>query len=366
MTRLHRFGVLVLFAASAACRQAGGDAAAGEGGRLVMIDSVALQESDSVFLTTPLHMTAGRDGSLFVVDGAEGQVLRFSRTGALLRRFGRAGPGPGELGDPGATALVGDSLLAVAEWGNQRTSLFRVESGAFVRAVPHEGMPFSMQARGDTLWVSNVNIPRRTLLAAWRPGEDGMRYLGRVPRSYEESPALMEFHPYATLARSGDTLFVGLTGHHPLLLLRPDGAALGTVEVPAVRRRGVPADIARRFAQNGRGIGNEEVASMVSALVALHRLPSGEIAAVHMDVTLGERSMSAEGYLSVLSGDRRRACPDIPIPLQTDARPAFAFQGDTLVVVQQAVASGTRATAFARRYRVDTSGCGWVPAPSGG
>jgi hypothetical protein len=356
-------GVSVLLAASTACHETRGGEGVGVG-RLSMLDSVVLQENDSLYLGAPLHVTPGRDGSLLVSDGLESQVLQFSRTGALIRRFGGAGRGPGELGDPVATALMGDSMLVVAEWGNQRISMFNVATGAFVRSIPHQGLPLWMEARGETLWISNVNIPRRTILSIWTAGDDSMRYLGRVPRPYEESPALMDFHPYATLARSGDTLLVGLTGHQPILLARPDGTLLSTVDLPAVRRRGVPEDIAQRFARNPRRISNEQVASMGSALVALHRLPSGEIAAVHLDVTLRDKLITADGYVSVLSRDRTRACADTGIPLQKDGRPAVAFRGDTLIVVEQRVVAATRAVTHARWYHVDTSACRWVPVAS--
>lgn len=347
-----------------ACTGACGDARAGESaaaGRLVRVDSVTLLESDTAYLGAPLHLTAAADGSLFVSDGLQNYILQFSRTGALVRRFGRPGRGPGELGNPLATTLIGDSVLVVAEWGNRRTSLFEVASGAFAGSVPHQGLPFWMEARGDTVWMSNVNIPRKTILASWKVGDDSVRYLGRVPRSYEQAPALMDFHPYATLARSGDTMYVGLTGHQAILALRPDGTLVNSVDIPAVRRRGVPANIAQRFLRNPRGITNEEVASMVSSLIALHRLPSGELAAVHLDVTLDGKVITGDGFLSIVSADRTRACADTPIPLQKDGRPAVAFRGDTLIVLEQRVVSAQGAVSYVRRYRVDTSACEWMP-----
>jgi hypothetical protein len=359
---MSRTALLILgsLAIAAACGSGGEDASA-RPGRLVLIDSVTFEESDSVYLGAPLHVTAGSDGSLFVSDGLDSHVLQFSRAGRLVRRFGRKGSGPGELSDPLPTAIIGDSILAVAEWGNRRTSLFTISSGAFVRSIAHEGAPFWMEARHDTLWISGVNVPRKTLLASWRVTEDSLRYFGPVPPSYRAAPSLMAEHGYATLARSGDTIFVGLTGSQEIHLARPDGTPIGTVDIPAVRRRGVPADIVERFRRTPVTLTNAEIASMGSSLVALHRLPSGEVGAVHLDVTLTEKLLTAEGFVSILSGDRTRACPDTPIPLARDGRPAVAFRGDTLVVVEQRVVSATRAVTLARRYRVDTSQCAWRP-----
>lgn len=353
---------LALAACAAACGDARDPAGEAAAGRLVALDSVTLQENDTAYVGSPLHLTAAGDGSLFVTDGLHNRVLRFSPAGALVRSFGGPGRGPGELADPVATALMGDSLLVVSEWGNRRASTFHVGTGAFVRSVRQEGLPFWMEARNDTVWVSGVNIPRKTVLATWAMTDDSMRYFGRVPQTYEQSPALMDFHPYATLARAGDRLFVGLSGHPMILVTRLDGTVIDSIAIPAVRRRGVPNDIVRRFERNPRGISNEEVASMASALIALHRLPGGELAAVHLDVTLNGKVITAEGFVSIVSADGGRACADTPVPLYKDGRPAVAFRGDTLIVVQQRVVSDTRAETVVQRYRVDTSACQWAPA----
>jgi hypothetical protein len=324
----------------------------------VALDSVTLTEDDSLYLGSPTFMTADAGGDLYVSDGMNGHVLRFARDGRPLARYGRRGAGPGEMGTPVATALVSDSLLAVADWRHQRTSLFRREGGAFVRSVAHQGLPFWMQVTGDTVWTSGVNFRQKTGLAAWHVSEDSVRYFGRLPREYEESPILSEAHPYATMARTGDTLLVGYTGHPGLFLTRLDGTVFDTVEVPAARRRGVPHDIVKRFA---KPLENDEIASMVSALIAMHRLPSGEVALMHLDVTAEGRLITADGFLSVLSRDLARACVDVPFRFGRDGRPVVAFRGDTLFVLEQKIVSGTRAETFVRSYRVDTSGCTWIP-----
>jgi hypothetical protein len=351
----------ICLVASAACGTRDSAAGSDPSSSLVLLDSVTLEESEAAYLGAPLHVSAGRDGSLFVSDGLRNQVTQFSRRGDFVRAFGRPGQGPGELADPLATTLVGDSLLVVAEWGNRRTSVFDVKTGAFRRAVPHEGLPFWMEARDDTVWISNVNIVRKTSLSAWPTAQGSMRYFGEVPKEYHDSPALMEFHPYATVALVADTLVFGFSGHRALFRATMDGAVFDTVEIPAVRRRGVPRDIVARFAKDPRGISNEEVASMASSLMALRALSSGEIAMVHLDVRLEGRQITADGFVSILSRDLTRACVDIPLALSKDGRPAVGFRGDTLVVVEQRIVSSERAVSYARSYRLDPSGCEWVP-----
>jgi hypothetical protein len=350
-----------LAAAFAACE--GGGRAPAPVHALAALDSVQLQENDLLYLGAPTHMTAGTAGEFYVSDAMNGHVVRFSRDGRPVGRYGRRGRGPGELGTPVATALVGDSLLVVADWRNGRTSLFARETGAFLRSTPQEGYPFSMQPVGDTVWMAAVTIPRKTSLAAWPLAGDSVRYLGPLPAEYRQSPILLESHPYATLVRSGDTLLLGFTGHRALLVARADGAVVDTVEIPAVRRRGVPADILARFAKPRD---DDEIASMVSALVALHRLPSREVAAFYLDVTVDGRLITADGFLSVLAPDLRSACVDIPFRFPRDGRPVVAFRGDTLLTLEQRIVSRTRAVSVVRSYHVDTSGCTRVPVRRGG
>jgi DNA-binding beta-propeller fold protein YncE len=55
--------------------------------------------------------------------------------GALLRRFGSRGSGPGGLMSPhGLCFMSGDRHVAVTEWGNHRVSVFSID-GTFVRHV---------------------------------------------------------------------------------------------------------------------------------------------------------------------------------------------------------------------------------------
>jgi hypothetical protein len=356
MTPLRLILTGLAAAALASCGQRAGDAGAAPD--LAAADSVDLQESDSLYLGSPTHMTVDASGDLYVSDAMNGHVVRFTRDGRPVARFGKRGSGPGELGSPVATTLVGDSLLVVADWRNRITSAFDRRSGAFIRSARLEGYPLWMQVVGDTVWMSDVNPTRKTSLAFWPTGEDSVRYLGALPAEYVRSSILREAHPYATMLRMGDTILLGYTGHHDLFLLRPDGTVFDTLEVPAVRRRGVPRDIVERFEEP---LDNDEIASMGSALVALHRLPSGEVAALYLDVTAEGRLITSDGFLSVLSPDLRRACVDIPFEFGKDGRPVVAFRGDTLFTLEQRIVSDTRALSRVRSYHVDTSRCRWLP-----
>lgn len=76
---------------------------------------VVLAESDSAFVARPVRLSVHRDGGLFISDDASGSVFIFGGDGALWRRIGRLGSGPGEFRSPGLTVLLGDTAVAVED-----------------------------------------------------------------------------------------------------------------------------------------------------------------------------------------------------------------------------------------------------------
>jgi DNA-binding beta-propeller fold protein YncE len=86
-----------------------------------------------------LHNPAGVCASADVVVVSEVDIHRISlfnrRDGALARRFGSVGRGPGGLMFPrGVCFMSGDRHVAVAEAGNRRVSVFSID-GQFIRHV---------------------------------------------------------------------------------------------------------------------------------------------------------------------------------------------------------------------------------------
>lgn len=68
-------------------------------------------------------MEVDRDGNLFVYEAAIPEIRVYSPDGAVLRRIGRRGSGPGEFESPGAFGLVGDTIWVV-EPTSRRLTLF--------------------------------------------------------------------------------------------------------------------------------------------------------------------------------------------------------------------------------------------------
>lgn len=76
------------------------------------------------------------DGNLYVGDSQAREIRVFDASGTFVRRIGRPGSGPGELG-PGGTSVFlgrGDTLFA-PDPGQQRVNVF-LRDGTFVRSFP--------------------------------------------------------------------------------------------------------------------------------------------------------------------------------------------------------------------------------------
>lgn len=58
-----------------------------------------------------------------------------------------------------------------------------------------------------------------------------------------------------------------------------------------------------------------------------------------------------------MTPDGRRACVDLVLPSVESGRPAFAFRGDSLWMLEQRVTIDARAELFVRVYAVSDSPC---------
>jgi DNA-binding beta-propeller fold protein YncE len=61
-----------------------------------------------------------RQGDLFVSDTGNNRILKYSRDGVIVDRFGHTGSGKGEFLHPAGLAVGGDGSLYVADTGNNR------------------------------------------------------------------------------------------------------------------------------------------------------------------------------------------------------------------------------------------------------
>lgn len=337
----------------------------------VAVDSVRLDEADTLYLGNPYALAVDpQDGSFYVSDFFADRVFRFRRDGSLARTYGRPGRGPGEFLTPTLVFVLDEGTLAAADDEHARIHLFDRRTGAFLRSVPHEGRLGSSPpvVLGETVWMPSHNRGRGSSVLAWNAGGDGVRYLVPLPADYVRSAQGLgryaAFYSMGVLTAWADTLLVGMNGRNELLLTRADGRVLDTLHVPAARRRGVPDDVRARLDEDRKATARE-IFRTASILNQAARAPDGSTLLVHHDSDLeGELPgglITARVFASIVSPDRRRACVDAEIPVSRDARPIEGARGDTLFVLDRRITAGERLETWVIAYRLDTRRCEWLP-----
>lgn len=366
------FVPLAIVSISQGCGRDGGEGTArqGTGPALSALDSVRLQEADTVYLGNPFSLAVDPwDGSFYVSDLYAKRVFRFARGGALMARYGRPGSGPGEFIAPNLAFPLDDSTVVAADQQHGRFYLFGRGSGELRGSVPYQGrlgMTIPVAVDG-VLWAASRNPATRTSALAWDVRSGGMRYLPPLPGEYVASLArrgrYAAFYSTGTVAAWADTVLVGMSGRNELTVHDATGQALETIAVPVARRRGVPSDIQRRVDED-RELEQDALFRLASLLYHVHRRPDGSFLLVHHDSDLeGELPggvITAQSFISVISPDRRRACVDARLPVSPDARPIYGFRGDTIFLMDRRI-PGERLETWIVRYVVDAADCAWVP-----
>lgn len=349
-----------LTASIAACGNGTSDHAApsGVGGPSVTrVSHLVVQESDSLFLSSPGDFGfEPADGSFYVTDQFAGRVLQIDRMGRIIRAFGRKGSGPGEFAQINLMFSRGDDLF-VNEGRQSTFHVFDRLSGEFREGRRHDGILRDVRVVGNTAWLGMQNSTHGTAAARWDLDSDSLRYLIPLPREYRESPPLAGVYSSVFVVPWADSLLVGFSGLDEFHLATQNGRVVDTVSLPVRARRGVPDDIVQRIPK----MQWPEMIAAASALFGAARLPDGRFAAVHLDQVVSGSALTADGYVSVLSADRRSACVDGELPLARDTSPRVLFRGDTLFILQQRLTETEHAETSITGFVLNTESCRWLP-----
>jgi len=330
---------------------------------LLLRDSVRLQQTGDVFLSLPTTVVADSAGYL-VVDDQEPQVLAFDRRGKRLRRYGRRGEGPGEFEEVVAAYPYGKSQVIVFSSEPPAAQVFDRASGAFVQRFRLEPPIVSARVVAGQAWIGGNRYTTRTGLRRVVLGDDHAADLGPMPAEFRVGAPLDGIFPMVSFAVWADTVLVGFEPSGTLTLLLDDGTVLDTIPVPVRRRRGVPHDASEQLLRIMHKGPYYDVFGLLSALRGMHHNADGSTTLVYFDSRPEQPPVTSEAYVSVLAADRTRACVDAKVPLHPEAQPAFGFDGDELMVLEQVI-EGAEAVPVLKHYRVDVSGCDWI-ATSGG
>lgn len=351
-------GSLLLHACGEPQPRAASDDAGGPGPRPTLLWSLPVQEHDSLFISSPAEFAIGADGAFYIGDRFAGRVLKVDRAGRPVMVYGRKGRGPGEFREVSQMFDRGDRLF-VDDAGTGTFNVFDRATGKPVGVRRHEGVFYDVRLRGDTAWMGMQNLTRGSAVARWDMSADSMEYLVPVPSEYRRSPPLAGIYNGVFVVPWADTLLVAFQGSDELYLFSSAGRALDTVSLPVRRRRGVPDDIVSRLEK----MPYPEMFSAASGVFSVGRLSGGRTAVVHFDQRIEGSAISAEAFVSLVSGDRRRACVDGALPGSRDAPPRVLFRGDTLFVLEQRLTEDERAQTSVSAYLLNTDGCAWTAVP---
>ena len=336
------------------------------------VAKIPLTESDSAPLGTFLYPSKGPDGTFYVSDMANSRVVVFAPDGKLARTIGRKGGGPGEFQGPAANGLIdGGRALAVSDVSTLLVSLFRADSGSFIRSVrlPGNNVGFNWTVQGDTVLFA---LAAPSLFARWITTTDSVVALGQAPQRLIDDMGTALSHGRADIARSNRGIVALLPTEPGLHLLDPQGTKTGFVNIPSRRRRGEPVDLFER-ARAERAKGLAGFAPVGSVVVGLRLLSNGELVTVMMDVDQVGVPKEGQSFSSVrifgnyrvwatlVRADLSAACVDAPIPVNSDVLPLPFFSGDTLWVLSSVEDDAGSVKRSAEGFLLSDEGCEWIP-----
>lgn len=139
-----------------------------EGKLLLTLGKAGVAGEGPDTFVAPSDVVTASNGDIFVADGhgdIVGGIVKFSKDGRFIKRWGRKGSAPSEFGEPHALAMDSRGRLFVADRSNSRIQIFDQE-GKFLEEWKQFGRPAGLFIdRNDTLYATDhqsnekVNVP---------------------------------------------------------------------------------------------------------------------------------------------------------------------------------------------------------------
>lgn len=362
MTAAH----LALLTATAALGQLPGPS-------LILLDTLILQEDAEHYVSTPIDVVQGTDGSLLISDAFANAILEFDREGRFVRAFGGPGQGPGEFMGVGPVMRAG-GLVGAVDFRSMEIEIFDDQTGGSIGAIGLRPAMIitSMTEVGDSVWISGMErdiwmsvgtVAATQLPSLARTGSRDALRLDRiaVPSPYQTNPIMFGALGNVDLDVGPSDIVVGFSGT-PYLLVARTGQAIDTLHLQPRLRRGAPAE--EDVGTPTQAMDPVLFANEISVLGPLSRNEGGNIIVIHTDLQV-ERAAGGQGpqvtgtkfYVSSLSPDGTRQCADTEIPIAATGLPRVALEGSLLLVVDQIPTARGEVSTVVRRFEVDPTTC---------
>lgn len=326
--------------------------------RLVLVDSIVLEQGDTTFLGRPGGLAIVDDG-FWVADMQVGRLTHYDRSGGYRRSIGRQGDGPGEFNVPFRLAYAPPGRLDVLDVG--RFVVTGVDAGDGTHLYRHSLGPqnygTSIAYRGDSLLVGGASIDP-VAGALWLNLTTG-EITAAVPAP-EGRERLVRNLEYATAAQVRDGVVAVWQGLYLARLSGWDGSNI-ELAIPARTRSVPPEDLLEQLLSGAFELDSAGVTFPVP--LGASTLPNDGAAFVHIQPRWSEDGSRFEfegGFLSVINAAADSACVDAPIELRSEELPVIGFRGDTLYLLEQVV-EDNEVTAMVRSFEISTEGCEWMP-----
>lgn len=123
------------------------------------------RDYDQLFFNKPSDVAFDATGNLYVADGGNFRIVKFSPEGDVLTTWGEKGDTAGAFNFPHSLVVDGDRLL-VADRENQRIQLFGLD-GSYRESWTGIGYPYLLlQAREGGFWMSDARADALVRLSA--------------------------------------------------------------------------------------------------------------------------------------------------------------------------------------------------------
>jgi hypothetical protein len=374
MIQVEALVVAVAVLASGCGASPEGDSATGAtaagGPRMALVDSLPIQEPESLPVGRFVQLATAPDGGVYLSDHGAGRVLEFDRSGQLRRVLGKKGKGPGEFEGAGMPVIrLRDSTLLVMDPVLRRLSVFEARSGEFLRSMPTPfqdvGQIWTEAPDGSLFFalVASTNV-----VGQLARNQDAFVALGGLPPQVSSTDLVFLMYGRPEVVPDEGRFLAQFPTFPGIQILDSAGQFAGMVDLPTRLRRGTPPDLVEQHMQAFAANGPFQYLGSLAG--SLQRLSDGSLAVLNVDLDLPPRERgqpppdptNVRYYMSVLSTDDEQACVDGTLPFTSDAvMPVPSFAGDTLLALSRRVVGETELRTVLYRYLIDTTGCQWVP-----
>jgi hypothetical protein len=338
-----------------ACGGAAVDRAANDGvTSIALIDSVAVGETDSVFVGKPNAIAVDAAGRVYIADASTKRVLRVERDGTGLVPITRSGGGPGEVMRPISLALIGDSVLAVQDAGKRSAELFD-RASMQPRGSVAMGWP-STAIRGwhDGLVVGALMADSGAAYALLRDTVAAPRRGGSVPRIYTEYPPIAQAFGSVEVARDDSTVVGVFEASGTVYRWHLASKQIDSVAVAVSTRRGARSDVMLELLRDPTKAPTLAYTWSFPMLVGM--ISGDRSAMVTHDPTLANGTFTGPAHVQVVDWRSKRSCREVQLPVSAEIPARYAMRGDTLTALVQH-ADGEAAGTWIVRWVVGAARC---------